>query len=472
MVIIMGFFDRFRTKSAEEIINALDDEEFHEVVQNLNKGKIFMVRMQLNINSNLELENAVNKRIDEQNKRIAAQNLLIISLTDDEEVLKTLSGKNQDPQVRIAAINKIKDDSFLMDFIRQERYHSVLKAAVDNIQDQSLLVEIATNREYDISEYNYDSSARFYAVTNITDINMIRKLIIKSDEIKIYGKMIGCIDDENIIKELLSDKKIPKSKRDIIKGQEYNLYEKAIRQYGDEDELVESLLDDDFDFKKKMRIISVLSEEKLSQFISKSSDTKLKRKAIEKIENTDILEDILKNTKNPALKRDILYKLEDSEISKDYAFDRDENVRRVAAKYIDDAEILMEIIENDEESFVREIAVKSELNDDMLKKIAMNNEYPIIRKKAIRTIRSENILADIALTTEDRELRFEAARKIKNPGIIKKLHEKISLKTCPECGSFDVDYGNFYSSALDLFLYGYRCYNCGNEFETKMDERR
>ena len=468
----MGLFDRFRTKSAEEIINALDDEEFHEVVLNLNKGKIFMVRMQLNITSNTELELAVNKRIEEQNKKIIAQNLLIISLTDDEKILKTLTAKNQDPQVRIAAINKINDDSFLMHFVKDERYHSVLKAAVDNINDQSLLVEIATNREYDISEYNNDSSARFYAVQNITDKDMIRKVIIESDEIKIYGKMIECIDDEDIIKELLSDRKIPQSKKDIIKSQGYKLYEKAIREYGDEDELMERLLDEDFDIYKKMRIISNLSEEKLSQFISKSSDTKLKRKAVENIENRDNLLDILKNTKNPALKRDILYKLKDSEISKDYAFDRNENVRKAAVKYIDDADILMEIIENDEDLSIREMAVKAELNDDMLKNIVMNNEYPDISKKAIRTIHNENILADIALSIEDRKLRFEAARRIKNKDIINKLHEKISLKTCPECGSFNVEYGNFYSSALDLFLYGYRCYNCGNEFETKMDERR
>lgn len=468
----MGLFDIFRTKSAEEKINGLDDEEFHEVVQNLNKGKIFMVRRKLKIESNHELEIAVNKRIDEQNKKIIAQNLLIISLTDDEKVLKTLSNKNQDTQVRIAAINKIKDDSFLMVFAKHERHHSVLKAAIDNIDDQSLLVEIATNREYDISEYNHDSSARFYAVQNITDKDMIRKLIIKSDEIKIYAKMIGCIDDENIIKELLSDDEIPKSKKDILKSQEYNLYEKAISECGDEDKMLESLLDEDFDIYKKRRTIKHLSDEKLSEFISKSTDTDLKLRAIKNIENRQILEDILKNTKNIQLKTDILYKLEDSEISKEYAFDSNESVRKAAAKYIDDTEILMEIIENDEDPSVREMAVSPKLTDDMLKKIAMNNEYPIIRKKAIRTIRNENMLADIGLSIEDSGLKFQAVKRIKNKDILAKLHGKICLRTCPECGSFNVHYGNFYSSASDLFLYGYECYNCGNEFDTKMDELR
>ncbi len=177
----------------------------------------------------------------------------------------------------------------------------------------------------------------------------------------------------------------------------------------------------------------------------KHSDPEVRRKALGKLEDQNILAEISKNDEDLAVrmvankrlgkensqdahadvaKNDMNYevrkraveKLNDQELLADIAKnDENEWVREKAIEKLDLdkwQELLTDVSKNDESVYVRQIAIKKIEDQELLARIAQNDLNEFVRKVAVESLENQELLANIAENVEDDTVREIAFKKL------------------------------------------------------------
>lgn len=407
----MGFFKKVLAKSglksAEGIINDLSTEEFYKIVLSASIDRD-ATRESLHISDRYEFTKAFEKRLRKENLRL-------IESTSDQEILKQLalsdpgplfsaSRYKSDDEVRIAAIRKIDDEEFLVSLLSKQMAE-VNSAIIDNVSDNSLLFDVATNDKYAKKKTNYyyylPVSLRIRAVEKITDDDLLSEITLKSDEIKISAAAAKKIQNKDLVMNLL--------------------------------------LNNDFSADVKKSLVSNLDEAQLREIIDNPKDLRIWEMA--------------------------LIELGDSDFTGNYAEKGSEDLRKIAVKHTDDQKLLEKIVRSDKSKDVRLNAVEYSITDNgILKGLLLAEKDEDVQRKIIFKISDDYVLEDLALNCDDSYIAHTCLQRITDSAILKRLNNELPYKHCPKCGSYNVHYTDFYDESIDLFCYGDYCYNCNYKY--------
>lgn len=437
----MGFLKRVKNKlnpkSAEEVVNGFDTESFYLLVLKYNAVGQKPLADELNISDLVEFRKAIEKRL-------VQENLKLISSTDDDEILKKLASSDsrplfsidlfQDARVRTAAIRKVGDIDFLIDMSTSIRDLEIFDEILKRIDDDSILFDITMNSDYDMTvrRWERDVSKRVMAAEKITDENLLAKLIEGSNY----------------------------SRRDIAIA--------AAKNIKNQDLSVDLILNNELDLNILDSMLGDLSDDKLDEIIKKS-DRNVKSRAMKHVSSQDLLLEY-SSDKNSSIREFAVENIENQDVLEKIAKTDDiSNVRASAVKNIRDQKVLESIVKADDSDDVRISAIRNSITDSgLLKELCLGDKSENVRKEALYKISDDNILAEIALTTDDSSIRYKAIHKIQDETVLAWINREIPLKSCPECGSFKVEYTDFYDPTSDYFVSGNRCRSCGHSFNKTM----
>lgn len=260
-------------------------------------------------------------------------------------------------QVRLAAVENIEDESILKDILYHELTSKVAVKAMENINDRQYLCDVCLNHP--------DSYVRLACINRITD------------------------------ESLLSDEELSL------------LLEKML--FNDPDLYV---------LKSVCENPNLTNQEVLTRLAGSSVDETLKRHAIKRITDVNVLADFALNDENPYVRREAISNpnLESLDVICDVILHDSDDFNRVMAIYrIPDMQSLLEIIYKKEfHHRLYEIAnnITFDLNDYFLD-VLKNESDDYERVVAVNFITDRDILDEIALNESDEDIRSDAIRNRK-----------------------------------------------------------
>jgi hypothetical protein len=232
----------------------------------------------------------------------------IVPLIKDQTWLKELALDDDSISVQIAAINKIEDQSFLLNLVRKRKLHeSVKETAILKIKSYKILADL----------YNFEKTENIRAtiIDNIDDNNILFDILSYEQIMWLQCKIASKITDENIILKLL--------------------------KYKDE--------------KIRAAVIKNIINIELLIHILKNDTSEDVRKEVVKNKNMvdqDILEQIALRDEYSQVRLATIEKLKVQSVINHMAlYDKDMDVQRVAIDRVIEEQILLEIYDNHRNHF-------------------------------------------------------------------------------------------------------------------------
>lgn len=318
--------------------------------------------------------------------------------------------------VKIELIKRSYNQEKIIDIAQNDLNWHVRLAAVENIDDENILKDIANN--------DLTSAVAIKAMENINDKEFLSDICLNHPDSYLRLATINRICDESI----LSKKELPLLLEEML------------------------LNDPDSYILKNVCENPNLTNQNVLIKVSKSgSDETLKRQAIKKIADEEILTDFALNDSNEYIRReailnpnlkdlDVLYKIIKS--------DSDEFNRIMAIYKIPDMESLLEIIykkplhhrlaeiaqntnfslndyfaevfETEKDEYKRQVAINFITDLDILENTVLNECNDEIRADAIKnkSFKNQEILDELILNESNPKVLFEIVSKIQNQELL------------------------------------------------------
>ena len=323
--------------------------------------------------------------------------------------------------VKIELIKRSYNQEKIIDIAQNDLNWHVRLAAVENIDDENILKDIANN--------DLTSAVAIKAMENINDKEFLSDICLNHPDSYLRLATINRICDESI----LSKKELPLLLEEML------------------------LNDPDSYILKNVCENPNLTNQNVLIKVSKSgSDETLKRQAIKKIADEEILTDFALNDSNEYIRReailnpnlknlDVLYKIIKS--------DSDEFNRIMAIYKIPDTESLLEIIykkplhhrlaeiaqntnfslndyftdifETEKDEYKRQVAINFITDSDILENAVLNECNDEIRADAIKnkSFKNQEILDELILNESNPKVLFEIVSKIQNQELLNRYVE-------------------------------------------------
>ena len=141
-------------------------------------------------------------------------------------------------------------------------------------------------------------------------------------------------------------------------------------------------------------------------------------------ENNKSIAEMVINTKRNSHIDELFDKVVDGETLKWIAIEAiDKKYRTRALNKIDDAEILYDLVFKSKDNSIKKAAILKDsfVDEDILKKLAVEDKDEGVKKAAISKIKNEDSLALIAQSEDNAKVRSLIFDKIKNPEILKNM---------------------------------------------------
>lgn len=287
---------------------------------------------------------------------------------NDKEFLKDICLNNPDSHLRLACINRISDESLLS----KEELSSLLEKMILNDSDEFVLKSVCENPNLD------NQQVLIEAVTSSSNELLQRQAIRK-------------ITYENILADFALNNKNPYVRREAIQNPNLKNLDVICEIIG---------LDDD-EFNRVMAIYKIPDEESLLKMIYKKS---LHHRLSEMAKNTNFsLEDYFLNI------------IEN---------ENDEYKRQVAVNFINDRDILENIILNESDEDIRADAIKNDnfTNQDILEKLIVSESSSKVLFEVVSKIQNQEILMEyIENNLEYNEVIVKAISRVGNLNVLEEL---------------------------------------------------
>jgi len=391
------------------------------------KNRIKAIKKSKNI---IELVNALQNDAD-QTVREAA-NLRI------QEIIPYLAQHDENPEVRKAALGDLNDPSILSEIATNKKeQNDIRELAIIKLTNEKTLVQIASEKENCVGCYvKYKDCTEGYNCDNMNDWRRIQAAVVnritdQNDLKNIIFSLSGQIASNIVIAEAIKKITDPKILQTVYSSgkDDYSLREMAVELITNSVFLSKIALNEKEDYSIREKAIENLTDQKLLEEIA-LADSEFSFMAAKKIENKDILAKILEmskvydNRKNALL--NILNQTEldvksitDIKILKDIALNEDDyEIGEAAVQKINDQQILADIAKNSTGYSRKEIAVNKITDNELLTDIAKNADDSYVRVASIGKITDQVFLTDLAKNDADSTVRQAATERLSDQSVL------------------------------------------------------
>ena len=239
---------------------------------------------------------------------------------------------------------------------------------------------------------------------------------------------------------------------------------KAVEKINDQELIKKIAQTDEHEWVRSEAVRKLLDQKLIAEIAKNDKHWEPRQAAVQMLSEQKLLIEIARTDKEPSVRNSAVEKITDHNVLVMIAkSDEDSSVRKNATEKIIDQSVLIEIARKDNRFEVRIKAVANpHFNDQkILGEIAQNrNEDWQVRRAAVEKITDQELLVEILQKDESPSVRDAAKEKITD----KKLLAELQLK-CPQCGKVPNEtkgspvspYINIYSCSC-----GWRKLKCGN----------
>lgn len=375
-------------------------------------------------------------------------------------------------QIQLSIVKSTSNQLLLTYFVNNSKYKYIHYRALDKIDDEEMLMDIAMNNkslywgDYTFRTVSSYLDPAYYnsekAFSKITDKHKLIE-IVKSIDHELYNlkHLAKFIEDDNDVwadiavdanleyhkifaLNRITSKKVlacALAKCDIdklLKKAEYirdNGFEERVKLITDEVYLKSILTghEDDEEFLKNIVLtyknrhvrtlaIAQIKDENFLKEMACEGDRDFRYNAIKNIHDESFLKGVALNEKDLYVRRCALEKIHDESFLKGVVLnDDDSDVRSRALENIHDESFLKGVALDDDSWIVRESSLKNIHDESFLKHVALNDEDYDVRLGALDNIPDENFLRSVALNDEDSHVR---------EGLLRNIHDIDFLKSC------------------------------------------
>jgi len=322
---------------------------------------------------------------------------------------------------RLAAIEKLTDQSVLTDIAKHDQASKVRAAAIKMLTDQSLLADIA---KHDKAEY-----IRAAVVERLTDQHVLADMAKCDESPTVCRSAIARISDPNVLAELA--KVGNKSAVRLAVAEKLSDPMLAQKVYAD-------LAKYDRDRNTRGIAIAKLTDQRLLAVIAKNdSDSMNRRKAVTKISDPILeQETVTYLAMNEEVswrdRLDYALKIEDNVIAQ--AIIADFIIHHAAEDYFEsevfskltDQHLLAGVAKNAPSLRACFVAVSKLTDKNLLTDVAKNSRHDRIRAEVMKQGLDPAALADIATTDADGRVRMGAAEILSDPAFAQEVYAAVA----------------------------------------------
>lgn len=347
-------------------------------------------------------------------------NIEIIKSKSQDEIIK-LAKSDSDWRVRLAAVEYVEDESVLKDVFNNDSINTVCIKAMENIQDADFLSDACMN--------NPDSYLRLATLNRICD-----ESLMEDNDLSLLLESVALSDPEVLLRKAALE--IPNFKNqnvlcDIAKNSsEDDLRRIAVSKIIDEDVLADFALNDSSVFVRREAIqnLNLKNDDILIDVVKSDFDEFNRYWACQKIEDEDFLLKIIYDgsfksclsviSQNPNLPK------EDYFIDV-YENDEDEYHRLAAVNFISDSSFLDSIVLNESDDKIRAAAIKNNSfnNQKILKDLILSDSSLDVLLEVVSKVNDEELLIDFVKNHLDsKELVAQAINNISDISFLEELY--------------------------------------------------
>jgi len=312
--------------------------------------------------------------------------------------------KNSNWLVRLAAIQKVTNQSVLEHVARNDKDGDVRSAAVQKIANQSVLEHVVKNDGY--------WKVREAAIRNVTNQSIIEHLAKNDEASNVRVAAIQKVTNQSIIKHLAkNDKHSDVRVAAIQKVTNQSFLEYAAKN--DKDSDVRMIAYDALENKEELKaLFNIYKIKDIDKRISYLKINFFFKKTVFNTTEQEILIHVAKN-------------------------DQDGGVRSAAIIYVTNQSVLEHVARNDKNGDVRRAAVQKITNQSVLEHVVKNDGYWKVREAAIRNVTNQSLLMSVKKYDNNLNVRKTASFVLNPTGLMKDLTEGLISSNelcCEKCG--------------------------------------
>ena len=313
--------------------------------------------------------------------------------------------------VRLAAIQKVKENHVLADIANNNSFERVCLAAVQNITNERTLADIA--KQHALNEVS------LAAIQKVTDSHILIDIAKNTSDYKLYAPAIRKVSNKDIWlnEDIQNDQdlmvKLAKSSNSI------DVRCMAIEKITSPSELT-WIAKNASATEVRIAVVRKVKEASLLAEIAQSDkDANVRAAAVNQMTDRAVLADIAQTDSDAGVREVAVRRIDDNAILANIAqSDSDAGVRATAVNQMTDRTVLADIVQTDSDAGVREVAVRRIDDNAILANIAQGDCDPGVRKAAAKKVRDSSILSDIAKHDSNAGVRAAAAQRVTDNAIL------------------------------------------------------
>ena len=344
----------------------------------------------------------------------------LIKRSYNQEKIIDIAQNDLNWHVRLAAVENIDDENILKDIANNDLTSAVAIKAMENINDKEFLSDICLNHP--------DSYLRLATINRICDESVLSKKELPL----LLEEMLLNDPDSYILKNVCENPNLT-NQNVLIKvsksGSDETLKRQAIKKIADEEILTDFALNDSNEYIRREAILNpnLKNLDVLYKIIKSDSDEFNRIMAIYKIPDTESLLEII-------YKKPLHHRL--AEIAQNTNFslndyftdifetEKDEYKRQVAINFITDSDILENAVLNECNDEIRADAIKNKSfkNQEMLDGLILNESNPKVLFEIVSKIQNQELLSRYVEDHLDyNEVIVKAISRLHNMVLLEKL---------------------------------------------------
>lgn len=344
----------------------------------------------------------------------------LIKRSYNQEKIVNIAQNNPNWHVRLAAVENIDDENILKDIANNDLTSAVAIKAMENINDKEFLSDICLNHP--------DSYLRLATINRICDESVLSKKELSM----LLEEMLLNDPDSYILKNVCENPNL--TNQDVLikvskSGSDETLKRQAIKKIVDEEILTDFALNDSNEYIRREAILNpnLKNLDVLYKIIKSDSDEFNRIMAIYKIPDRQSLLEII-------YKKPLHHRL--AEIAQNTNFslndyfagvfetEKDEYKRQVAINFINDSDILENAVLNECNDEIRADAIKNKSfkNQEILDELILNESNPKVLFEIVSRIQNQELLSRYVENHLDyNEVIVKAISRLHNMVLLEKL---------------------------------------------------
>ena len=364
-----------------------------------------------------------------ETKDVSVGEIFLKHVSDDRLLVDVVEEPSTLPEVKTAAVRKIKRESDLADIAKATAGDLSLKlVAIDGLKTEAVLADVAVHapvaeaRKAAIGKLANPSALLAAVLNDAAEENRLAALE-RLDHPKALAAVMKKSGDATIRLQALAKISDPAVLKDVVAGDADEAVRLAALEKSEDQEVFRQAVETDASpAVRKAALAKLTAPDALAQVAKCNKHKDLRLAALSRVTDSEAVKSLATADDDADVRLAAIQKLDDAETLAHAALrDASADNRKAALAKITDQKVLEAIVAQESDGEVRQEAVAKLDNADLLASLARRDGDAAVRRVAVSRVQDGSILAEAALNDADAEVRRLAVERMDDQYVLSKI---------------------------------------------------